>query len=157
MTPAKHALRIEREFDAPRESVFRAWTERDQLRRWYHFNDDWQIAEVEVDVRVGGKYRISWKAPDGQMWYELGEYREIAPPERLVKTCRFEFPGLDEDETLLTIEFFERGSRTLVVITQEGYRHAETRDNHQQGWPSFLDQLARQLESASGRSTSDRP
>ncbi len=147
MTSAKHALRVERLFDAPREAVFRAWTERDQLLRWYHFNDDWKIADIEIDCRVGGAYRVSWRAPDGQMWYELGEYREIVPPARLVKTCRFEFPGLDENETLLTIEFHERGAATLVVIMQEGYRHADTRDNHQNGWPGFLDQLERLLES----------
>jgi uncharacterized protein YndB with AHSA1/START domain len=90
------------------------------------------------------------------MWYELGEYREITPPKRLVKTCRFDFPDLDEDETLLTIEFHERGAKTLVIIVQEGYRHAQTRDNHQQGWPAFLDQLDAELALASGRSAPKR-
>jgi uncharacterized protein YndB with AHSA1/START domain len=146
MSPKPHALRIERWFDAPRDVVFRAWIEREQLSQWYHFNDDWKIAEVEVDARVGGKFRIGWKAPDGKMWYELGEYREILPPERLVHTCRFEFPDFDEDETLLTVEFREQVGGTLLILVQEGYRHAEHRDNHQQGWPGFLDQLVKHLK-----------
>jgi uncharacterized protein YndB with AHSA1/START domain len=145
MTTEKLALRVERLFDAPRGDVFRAWTERDQLLKWYHFNDDWKIVDIEADVRVGGSYKVSWRAPDGGMWYELGEYREIDPPCRLVKTCRFDFPGFDENETLLTVEFIERGRQTLVVVVQEGYRHAENRDNHQNGWPGFLDQLAGHL------------
>lgn len=145
MTSSTHALRVERLFDAPREAVFRAWTERDQLLRWYHFNDDWQIADIQADVRPGGSYRVSWKAPDGTMWHEFGEYREVDPPRRLVKTCNFEFPGFEENETLLTVEFHERGHQTLVVIVQQGYKSADNRDNHQQGWPGFLDQLATHL------------
>jgi uncharacterized protein YndB with AHSA1/START domain len=148
MTSEKFALRVERLLDAPREKVFRAWTDRGQLLQWYHFNDDWQIVDIEADVRVGGSYKVSWRAPDGAMWYELGEYRAIDPPRRLVKTCRFDFPGFDENETLLTVEFLERGAQTLVVVVQEGYRHAEHRDNHQRGWPGFLDQLAGLLAGA---------
>jgi uncharacterized protein YndB with AHSA1/START domain len=151
MTPRKHALRIERTFDAPREAVFRAWTEREQLLRWSHFNDDWKIVDVETDLHVGGSYRISWRAPDGAMWYELGEYREITPPERLVKMCRFDFPDLDEAETLLTIEFHERGAQTLVILVQEGYRHVQTRDNHQSGWPGFMNQLDAELAASASR------
>src|SRR5262249_40950811 len=105
-----------------------------------------RIELVEVDHRPGGKYRIGWKAPDGRMWYELGEYREIRPPERLVYTCRFDFPDFEEDETLVTVEFQDRGQRTNVILVQEGYRSAEHRDQHQQGWPGFLDQLAKCLD-----------
>ena len=80
------------------------------------------------------------------MWYELGEYREITPPARLVHTCRFNFPDFDEDETLITIEFHEQGKdKTRLVLIHEGYRHAEHRDMHQQGWPGFLDQLDKRL------------
>ena len=148
MTASQFALRVERLLDHPREAVFRAWTEKAQLEKWFHFSDEWAISVVDIDLRVGGSYRIGWKAPDGRMWYELGEYREILPPERLVQTCRFDFPGVAPEETLLTIEFHERGRQTLVVVKQEGYRNAATRDNHQQGWPGFLDQLAKRLGSA---------
>ncbi len=60
-------------------------------------------------------------------------------------TCRFDFPDFDENETLLTVEFHDRGKQTLLVIVQEGYRDATHRDNHQQGWPGFLDQLEKHL------------
>jgi uncharacterized protein YndB with AHSA1/START domain len=149
MNAKTHALRIERMFDAPREAVYRAWTDRQQLAQWFHFNDEWKIELVEVDLRVGGQYRIGWKAPDGRMWYETGEYREIQPPERLVHTCHFDFPDFDEGETLITVEFHDRGGRTLLVLVHEGYRHAEHRDQHEQGWPGFLDQLDKLLASQS--------
>ena len=145
MSPKPHALRIERWFDAPRDVVYRAWTDRNELGQWYHFNDDWKIVEVEADVRVGGKFLVGWRAPDGQLWYERGEYQEVTPLERLVHTCRFDFPDFDEDETLLTVEFREQDGGTLLILVQEGYKHAEHRDGHQQGWPGFLDQLVRHL------------
>jgi uncharacterized protein YndB with AHSA1/START domain len=132
--------------DAPRERVFAAWTDPEQLAKWFHFNDEWRIAAAESDPRVGGRYKVSWHAPDGQLWHELGEYLEVTPPAKLVMTCRFDFPGFDEDETLLTVEFQERGHQTLLVVVQEGYREAEHRNNHQQGWPGFIDQLARHLK-----------
>jgi uncharacterized protein YndB with AHSA1/START domain len=141
-----YGLKIERIFDAPREVVFRAWTDPRELAVWYHFNDEWKIEVVEVEPRAGGKFRIGWRAPDGELWCEVGEYREVRPPERIVHTCRFEFPGMDEAETLLTVEFHEHGrDRTRLVLVHEGYRHAETRDNHEQGWPGFLDQLKKLL------------
>jgi uncharacterized protein YndB with AHSA1/START domain len=149
MNAPTHALRIERLFDAPREAVFRAWSEHDQLAEWYHFNEEWKIEVVDIDFRVGGRYRIGWKAPDGKMWYELGEYREIRPPQRIVKTCLFEFPDFEENETLITLEFHERGKQTLLVLLHEGYRTAEHRDQHQQGWPGFLDQLEKLLAAGS--------
>ena len=94
---------------------------------------------------VGGRYQVSWEAPDGQLWHESGQYLEMTRPEKLVMTCRFDFPGLEEDETILTVEFLGRGNQTLLIIVQAGYRHAANRDNHQQGWPGFLDQLATYL------------
>jgi uncharacterized protein YndB with AHSA1/START domain len=140
-----HDLRIERVFEAPCDVVYGAWTDPKELAQWFHFNEDWKIEVVEHDLRVGGSYRIGWLAPDGNMWYELGEYREIVPQKRLVRTCRFDFPDFDENETLLTVEFHAEGNRTRLVLIHEGYRHAEHRDMHQQGWPGFLDQLDKRL------------
>src|SRR5260370_42228165 len=116
MTANRFALRVERLLDHSRERVFRAWTEREHLEQWFHFSEEWTIAVVEIDLRVGGSYRIGWKAPDGRMWYELGEYREIKPPERLVLTCRFDFPGIEPEATMLTGDFYERGTQKLLVV-----------------------------------------
>jgi uncharacterized protein YndB with AHSA1/START domain len=145
MTPPTFALRVERLLYATRDRVFDAWIAPEHLWKWYHFNDDWKIVAVESDPRSGGQFRVSWKAPDGKLWHELGEYREVVRPERIVMTCRFDFPDFDENETLLTVEFHDRGKQTLLVILQEGYKDATHRDNHQQGWPGFLDQLAKHL------------
>ena len=99
-------------FDVPCEVVFRAWTDGEQLQQWYHFNDEWQIAEVESDLRVGGVSRRLTRrtAACGTSW----AIPRVRPPERLVHTCRFDFPDFDEDETLVpsnsTIKAAARGS-----------------------------------------------
>ena len=155
MTPSTHALRVERLLDAPADQIFEAWTNPDHMAQWYHFNDEWKIVRVESDARVGGRYRVSWQAPDGKLWHELGEYRVIDPPRKLVMTCSFDFPDFQENETLLSVELTQRGEQTLLVIVQEGYRHQENRDNHQQGWPGFLDQLAGYLAAHKARASQD--
>ncbi len=145
MTAKDYALRIERVLDAPRDIVFRAWTEQHALKKWFHFNEEWEIVEVQVDLRVGGAYRVGWRAPDGNMWYEFGQYREIVPPERLVHTCSFDFPDFVEGETLVTVELEDLGGHTRLILLQEGYRDPAHRDAHEQGWPGFLDQLEKHL------------
>src|SRR5262245_58594775 len=101
MTSDQFSLRVERLFDFPRDVVFSAWVEPGQMQQWFHFSDEWEIADLEIDPRAGGTYRVGWRTPDGQMWYERGEYLEVTPPERLVHTCRFDFPGNPAEETLL--------------------------------------------------------
>src|SRR5262249_26572685 len=85
-------------------------------------------------------------------FFEVGVFREIVSADRLVYTCRFEgihvhepTGALMEDyETLITVEFEEfDGRRAQVSVHHEGYRSAEDPDRHQNGWPRFLDQLAR--------------
>jgi uncharacterized protein YndB with AHSA1/START domain len=141
-------LRVERVIAAPREALFQAWTTPDLLKQWLHPNAEWTTPVVEMDLRVGGAYRWGIRGPDGGTFYEIGEFREIAPPARLVYTCRFEDAevsfSMPHEEMLVEVDFVALpGSQgTRVVVAQRGYRRAEDRDAQQQGWPDFLAQLA---------------
>ncbi len=152
MTEGVHALWFEREIEAPRSVVCRAWTEPERLRDWYRPDDAWSTPIAEIDLRIGGAYRFGLKPPGQSPFYEVGVFREIALPDRLVYTCRFEgihvhepTGALMEDyETLISVEFEElAGSRSRVAVRHSGYRSTEDRDRHQNGWPRFLDQLAK--------------
>lgn len=117
---------VRRFFAAPRELVWRAWTEPDLFRRWigprYLEN-----TLVEMDVRVGGTYRFVQTAPDGGTHAFRGEYLEVDRPHRLVSTFVYEpMPDASAVDTLV-LEEAEGG--TLALITS---RHAsiETRDGH---------------------------
>ena len=81
-TTASHqdtTLHITRTFAAPQEKVFQAWTDPKELTRWFKPSDDFSTLPAEVDLRVGGQYRINMKAPDGSPHTVVGTYREVNP------------------------------------------------------------------------------
>ncbi|MGH2784659.1 MAG: SRPBCC family protein [Actinomycetota bacterium] len=105
-----------REFDAPRELVWDAWTKPELLKRWLGVRGGWTFPVCEVDLVVGGKYRWVWRGPDGTEMGVSGEYREIVAPERLVATEEFD-DAWYEGDCLNTIELTERDGRTTVTTT----------------------------------------
>ena len=76
-------LQLKRTFEAPRERVYRAWTDPEEMKNWAAPSEDYEVAAV-VDLRVGGKYRIQMTHRDGAVHTAHGEYREVSPPEKLV-------------------------------------------------------------------------
>ncbi|MEX2178203.1 MAG: SRPBCC domain-containing protein [Gemmatimonadaceae bacterium] len=125
---------------APRERVFAAWTQTEDVRRW-SAPGPLNVAAAEIDLRVGGRYRIEMQEPGGARHCAVGEYREVKSPERLVYTWSWE----DDDSatgSLITVEFHERGKATEVVLRHEQLRDAASRANHLEGWNGSLDKLA---------------
>ena len=157
MSDITYGLHFDRVIDAPRHFVCRAWTEPDRLRVWYKPDDTWSIPTAESELRVGGAYRIGLKPPGGSTFYEVGSFQEVSLPDRLVYTLRFQGVHLHEPtgaemekyETLIAAEFQELpAERTRVIVAHEGYRTMEDRDRHQNGWPRFLDHLAKYCSAA---------
>jgi uncharacterized protein YndB with AHSA1/START domain len=116
---------MRRALDAPRHLVWEAYTKPELLKRWLGVFGGWSLAVCEIDLRVGGRYRWVWRNGDIEMGAG-GVYLEIARPERLVVTERFDdpwYPG----EAVGTTEFVEQGGKTLVTITMR-YESREARD-----------------------------
>jgi uncharacterized protein YndB with AHSA1/START domain len=114
-TPSDREIVLAREFDAPRRMVFDAFTRPELLVRWYGATG-WRLVGCDVDLHVGGQYRLESRGPDGAIMVQSGAYREITPPARLVMTELFDeqsYPG----ESLITHEFAERAGRTTVTTT----------------------------------------
>jgi uncharacterized protein YndB with AHSA1/START domain len=134
------SLRIERSFDASAEEVFDAWTNPEVLRRWWAVHPDGSTPIAEVDLRVGGHYRLSMEGPDGARHTVGGEYREVTRPSRLAYTWQWE---LDSGEpghiSSVTVQFLQRGVQTAVVLEHSDLPDAEARDRHAQGWSACLD------------------
>ena len=144
-TPAQQrsvSLRVRRTFQAPRERVFRAWTSAEELKRW-HAPPLHTTSLAEVDPRVGGRYRIHMLAPDGAEHRVTGVYREIDPPKKLVFTWTWE--GSAMGDTLVTVEFLDRGATTELILTHELFPSEDARDQHEAGWNGVLDRLAQAL------------
>ncbi|HEY6327437.1 MAG TPA: SRPBCC domain-containing protein [Candidatus Cybelea sp.] len=136
-------LVLRRTYDAPRERLYEAWTT-PQILKEFFAPGDVKVEDVQIDLRVGGGYRMAFKMPDGEVWCVRGTYRELRAPERIVCTWSWEEddPAL-ERETLLTLEFLERDSQTELVLKHELFRDSEQRDSHEHGWTEILEALPR--------------
>jgi uncharacterized protein YndB with AHSA1/START domain len=141
------ALQIKGNFKAPRERVFQAWTNAAALRMWFAVAEGFTTPIAEVDLRIGGRYRLGMQPPDNSPILIVGGvYRLIQPPEKLVFTWSWEAAGPDEPETLVTVEFIALGDETQVVLTHEQFVTTEERDQHGDGWQGCLNRLSLALE-----------
>ena len=123
-TPSDRELVFARVFNAPRQRVFEAWTKPEHLKAWYGCHTS-SLVRCEVDLRVGGAYRFVARLDDGSEHTVSGVYRDIAPPERLVFTQRFnDDPGR---EALVALQLDERNGKTTLAITAL-YRSVEDRN-----------------------------
>lgn len=138
-------LRLQRRFAAPRERVFRAWTTPEEMKHW-KAPGEMTTPVAEVDLRPGGKYRIHMQGPDGALRRLVGVYRVVDPPKKLVYTWRWE-DDQDFPETLVTVEFRERGGETDVVLVHELFPNDEAMKQHEHGWTGCFDKLARLVTS----------
>lgn len=153
-TPSEREITMTRAFDAPRDLVFDALTKPELLKQWLHGPDGWSLETCEIDLRVGGSYRYVWRGPDGVEMGMGGVHKEIAPPERLVRTEIF-----DQDwtggETVATAVLTEQDGKTTLATTVL-YATKEARDGAlasgmEQGVAASYDRLETLLtEMASG-------
>ena len=154
-------LEICRIFAAPREKVFGAWAQREQLAQWMCRDvAEHVVIHHEQDIRTGGRYRMEVRDPAKNVTYwGLGVYLEVTPPEKIAFTWSWtkDSPGgpqliHDSPETQVTVEFFARGNSTEVVLTHSVFGSAKDRDEHNQGWNGCLDILAKVLQTTSAPS-----
>ena len=137
---ADRAFRITRTIPAPRDAVFRAWTEPDRIREW-SCPPGGTIRDSQVDLVPGGPYRLLIEAEGGTFHTAFGVYREVDPPSRLVYTWDWEEPEAAVGETLVTVEFVADGASTEVVLAHEGFAAAEAAEGHRLGWTWSLERL----------------
>jgi uncharacterized protein YndB with AHSA1/START domain len=138
-TAALPTLEIRRTIRAPRQRVFAAWTKPEELKAW-HAPGPLAVSLAEIDLRPGGSYRIHMRAPDGNEHRVSGVYREVDPPKKIVYTW-----GWDGDHpvknSVVTIEFHERGNATEVVLRHAGIADATERTKHESGWVAIMDKF----------------
>lgn len=161
----KNEIIITRIFDAPRELVWKAWTEPALVMRWWG-PTDFTSPFSTIDLRVGGKYLYAMRSPEGQDFWSTGVYREIVPPERIVATDNFSDEkgnivpashyGMSGDwpsELLVTVTFEEQSGRTRFTLRHEGISAGLMSDLTTAGWNGSFDKLAGALEEEKLRRT----
>jgi uncharacterized protein YndB with AHSA1/START domain len=138
---------ITRIFDAPRELVWRAWTEPEQFAQWFGGPPYVTPPEkVSLDVRPGGEWRATMVSEeDGSEIPFAGEYREVIEPERLVLTFADPADPGNQNVEVLTVTFTDLGDKTEVVANQAGHLPQDEYGRLAEGYASFFDQLAEHL------------
>lgn len=131
-------LKITRMLNATRQEIFEAWLDPESVGQWMCPEDGCR-AVVELDVRVGGTFRVEMLCEDGSH-INTGVYREIKAPGRLAFT--WVSADTHHRETLVTVELFERGDKTELVLTQVQLSDEEAIRRHTSGWTKIVERLA---------------
>ena len=156
----EQALVITRVFDAPREAVFKAWSEPERAMRWWG-PKGFTTPVCKIDFRVGGKFLNCMRSPDGKDYWSTGVYQEIVEPERIVCTDSFadaegnvvpaSHYGMEGDiplEMRIIVTFEDQDGKTKMTLRHAGMPAGENRDGANQGWNEFFDKLAEELRRA---------
>jgi len=155
--PKNQELFITRIFDAPRNHVWKAWTDPDLMKRWWG-PKGFTSPYCEIDFRLGGKFLSSMRSPEGKEYWSTGVYREIIPLEKIVCTDSFADEkgnvvpatqyGMSADialEMLVTVTFDEHEGKTTLTLQHVGIPAGTDRDGAYVGWNQSLDKLAEAL------------
>jgi uncharacterized protein YndB with AHSA1/START domain len=125
--PADTQILITRDFNAPKQFVYRALTEPELIKRWWNAKRG-EVTLADVDLRVGGTWRYVMVTNDGTEVAFHGTFREIVPNERIVTTEIYEMPGLtDDDAAVNTMTLTENDGRTTMTLLSE-HPSKESRD-----------------------------
>jgi uncharacterized protein YndB with AHSA1/START domain len=134
----KNLVVIKRTLPASAARVFAAWTDAELLKQWMGPGKV-TVSEAEVDLSVGGAYRIVMNDEEGKTHVPSGHYEEIVPNEKLVFS--WQWAGIEE-VTRVTIELREIGdNKTELTLTHAGINEAEARAHHDEGWNGCLDKM----------------
>ena len=151
-------LIIIRLFDAPRELVWKAWTESERVMRWWG-PKGFTSPVSKINLRVGGEYLNCMRSPEGKDYWSKGVFREIVASERLVMTDSFadengntvpgSYYGMSKDfplEMLISVMFEEYDGKTKITLRHTGMPSDADSKGAGQGWNESLDKLAEYLE-----------
>ncbi|MGH6761963.1 MAG: SRPBCC domain-containing protein [Phyllobacterium sp.] len=142
---AERELILVREFNAPRELVFRMWTDPKHVAEWWGPHG-FTNPVVEMDVRPGGKYRIVMRDANGVDYPSKGKFIEVAEPERLVVTDAFDMEDAPADEAVWTIIFEDIDGRTRLTIRLLCKSAKDRRTLVEMGWREGTTEMLEKLE-----------
>jgi uncharacterized protein YndB with AHSA1/START domain len=142
-TPTDREVRTEREFDAPRERVFAAFTDPELIPQWWGLRSTTTIVD-RMDARTGGDWRFVERNADGSEVAFRGTYREVTPPERIVYT--FEWDGIPGYVCLESVELGDLGERTRVTTTTTFFATEERDGMLESGMEKGLNESYEQLD-----------
>ncbi len=150
----KDVLSITRVFDAPRESVWKAWTDPELMKKWWG-PKEFTSPFARIDLRIGEKYLFCMRSPEGKDYWSTGKFLEIVKPERLAFTDSFSdehgnivsasYYGMTDDfplELKVIVTFSEYEGGTRMSLQHFGMPSGKIHDEASEGWNGSFDKLA---------------
>lgn len=134
---------------AARTAVYNALSDPRELPKWWGPRG-FSVPSVQFDPRVGGSYWIAMQPPGKDLFYLLGEFREVDPPACLAYTFRWDPPDSDDRQTVARLSLQDRGDRTDVLLTQGTFATEDRLRLHAQGWNDCFERLEEVLRQAPG-------
>lgn len=137
----------EKNFSAPVERLYKAWTTPEDLKQWWKPSEN-HLTNVELENREGGKIKYEFDNKDGQHAVTItGEYKEVKPNEKLVYTWNWDVASdnVKKSDHQLTITFSADGDGSKIAVTQENFQDGEAVKPHQEGWEKALNDLSEYL------------
>lgn len=131
---------IVRRFAAPRELVFRCWTDPEQVQGWFA-PFGYTVTRSELDARVGGRWKVEYRSDAGATYTEHGEFRRVSAPESLQFTLTQVDGKESGPQTTVTVTFTQLGEETQMTFHQTGFGNAKHRDGNAEGWTECFQQL----------------
>jgi uncharacterized protein YndB with AHSA1/START domain len=142
----KPFLAIERTYPVAPEKVWRAWTDPEALKRWWAPRPGDRVSLCELDVRVGGRFRIVFGPADGEQNECAGEYLEVEEPRRLVFTWHWP-RSTPERVSRVAITFLPVAGGTELAFRHDRFHDQAAADNHKRGWTAALGKLDEYIQS----------
>lgn len=143
-TRQKPFLNLVRQYPVAPEKVWRAWTDAQAVKKWWGPTPGDPVSVAELDVRVGGRFRMVFGGPKGTDHEVAGKYLEVVPNRKLVFTWTWP-RTTPERESQVTIVFRAVGGGTELDFLHEQFFDEKVRDDHKRGWSGLLDKLHRFL------------
>lgn len=132
-------LTIKRRLKAPPQKVYEAWTQPQQIARWWGNTGSDRAPVARVDVRVGGRFHVQFWSPDGEEHNIGGTYLEVAAGRKLVFT--WAWYSTPDRESQVTVDLKADGAETILTLTHEKFFNEQTAANHSRGWNRSFDAL----------------
>ena len=139
LTTEANQLSIKQTFSATASRLFACFTQPQLLNQW-HAPGESMTTKSEVNLTVGGDYRIAMTDPEGKTHTAVGVFKEIDEPSKLVYSWRWE--GSEDPETTVTVEFHQIDHQTEVTLTHENLPSSEATNHHSQGWSGIYARLS---------------
>ena len=144
---AEPGITIVRVFEAPRERVWKEWTEPERFADWFGGTEsEVPLSSVSMDVQPGGSWRLTMHAVRGEIHWH-GEYHEVGEPERLVFTVTDQ-PGTSREIVIVELTDLGEGRTEMHFEQRGGGLSPEEYERAGQGWSGFFDRIAERLASS---------